>query len=294
MSSLPPQGVRSLESVIAALSADEMVAALGLGLGDGVVRGVLRLGFRLASSRLGHVLAQFDRYVARDGASLAAAATLDALGVTWKRHGEVPRKGAALVASNHPGAYDAFLLLASIDRPDVAIVATDRAFLRALPELAKRLILISDTTLSRAAGAKRAHRHLARGGALVHFGAGVIEPDPAFATDPATPALATWRPGTGMLVRSAARAGGTVTTAIVSGVHSPRAKRLLVTRLCERRGITTMAPLLQVALPGCRDVFARVRFGDAVEASTLAANGRDATVAAHLRASALDLLSCQP
>jgi hypothetical protein len=74
-------------------------------------------------------------------------------------------------------------------------------------------------------------------------------------------------------------------------VHSPRAKRLFVTRLCERRGVTTMAPLLQVALPGCRDVFALVRFGNAIDAGLLASCVQDETIAVHLRASALELLT---
>jgi hypothetical protein len=271
-----------------------MLAALGLDLADGFVRRLFRGAFHLASTRLGRVLARFDRLVARDGACIAAAATLDELGVAWKRQGDVPKRGSALVVSNHPGAYDALLLVASIDRTDVVIVAADRPFLRALPELAKKLILISDTTASRAAGARRAHRHLARGGALVHFGAGVIEPDPAFATHAVTSPLAMWRSGAGMLVRSAARAGGSVTTAIVSGVHSPRAKALLVTRLCEQRGVTTMAPLLQVALPGCRDVFAQVCFGDAVDAALLANGDGDESIAGNLRASALELLAAPP
>jgi hypothetical protein len=48
-----------------------------------------------------------------------------------------------------------------------------------------------------------------------------------------------------------------VAVAGVRAVHSPRAKRLFLNRLAERRGITTLAALLQVALR-LRDVNAHV------------------------------------
>jgi hypothetical protein len=40
-------------------------------------------------------------------------------------------------------------------------------------------------------------------------------------------------------------------------VHSPRAKRWLLNRMAERRGITTLSPLLQM-VGGLRDVSTRV------------------------------------
>jgi len=44
----------------------------------------------------------------------------------------------------------------------------------------------------------------------------------------------------------------------VRGVHSPRAKRLLINRLAEKRGISTLSPLVQL-VGRLRDVKARVR-----------------------------------
>jgi hypothetical protein len=60
-----------------------------------------------------------------------------------------------------------------------------------------------------------------------------------------------------------------VVPAFVSGVHSRRAKRSLLVRLAERRGITTIAPLLQATLPGFRDVEVRVRFGAPLDGEAL-------------------------
>ncbi|MDP9151517.1 MAG: hypothetical protein M3O36_16475, partial [Myxococcota bacterium] len=185
------------------------------------------------------------------------------------------------------------LLLAAMRRRDVAILASERIFLRALPELAKHIVFVPDPpqVSLRVVGLRQALRHLGRGGALLHFGAGRIEPDPAFAPRMGPPPLVEWAAGTGTLVRGAARAAGRVVVAIVEAVHSPRAKSLLVNRLAERRGLTTLAPLLQVALPGFRDVHARVLFSRSVEASLLAGTGSDAEITKSVRSMALDLLS---
>jgi hypothetical protein len=52
-----------------------------------------------------------------------------------------------------------------------------------------------------------------------------------------------------------------VLVAGVRGVHSPRAKRLLLNRLAEQRGVSTLSLLLQV-VGRLRDVNARVRLDE--------------------------------
>ncbi len=194
--------------------------------------------------------------------------------------------------ANHPGAYDALVLLAALVRDDVAIVAADRTFLRAMPALRRHLILVpvvpSGAAMRRATGLRRALAHLAGGGSLLHFGAGRIEPDPAFPL-PGVDRLAPWQSGTGTLLRAVARAKGSVVAAVVEGVHSRRAKRLFLTRLAERHGLTTLAPLLQVALRRYRDVEPVARFGDPVRARDLVEGGDDLLVAARVRDRALAL-----
>ena len=201
------------------------------------------------------------------------------------------------MVTNHPGAYDALSLFAACGRDDLAIVAGDRRFLRALPALSRHLVFVQESAASvrqRARGLLRAHDHLASGGAVLHFGAGRIEPDPAFVGATGAGALLPWSPGTGALVRAAARHDGTVVVAIVAGVHSRRAKRLLVTRLAERRGITTLAPLLQVAIRRYRDVSPLVRFATARDARTLATSGEDAAITDCVRDLAAELVNRGP
>jgi hypothetical protein len=268
-----------------------MVSALGLVRAPRLVRRAAVFAFSTLSRRLGKVLARFDQRVGALGIARAAAMALSDLGATWERTGSVAAAGPVLVVTNHPGAYDALALMAAIDRDDLAIVAADRAFLRALPQFACHLSFVSDELGARVPGLRSALRHLAAGGVLLHFGAGRIEPDPAFPKR-GEPLLAAWPSGTGALVRSTAKARGHVVAAVVDGVHSPRAKRLFVTRLAERRGVTTLATLLQVAIPAYREVHARVRFTSALEAQALVDECRDdAAIAARVRDRTLQRLA---
>jgi hypothetical protein len=66
---------------------------------------------------------------------------------------------------------------------------------------------------------------------------------------------------------------------------------LILTRLAERRGVTTLAPLLQVALRAYHDVRARLRFGEAREAASLISEReQDATIAERMRRAAGELI----
>ena len=246
---------------LAALSTAEIVAAVGAqGLSPRVRRMVERLA-RGPSARLGRSLARFDSLIGDVGIAAAAQATLDAFGVRLEVDGAAPSRGGLLVVTNHPGAYDALALLAALRRDDVALVAADRSFLRALPALSEHLVLVDETrAFGRLAGLRRAAAWLRRGGALVQFGAGAIEPDARFLPRGAE-LLGAWSPGTGVLAAAAAGCGAHVVPAFVSGVHSARAKRLPPVRWAERRGITTIAPLLQATLPGFGDVVTKVRIG---------------------------------
>ncbi len=256
---------RSLDVRLAEISAQEMVEQLGLGrLPSGLRHGLVH-ALSWASSRLGAALARFDEQIGTEGISQAAASTLRRLGATWEAAGPLPpRTGPVLVVANHPGAYDALVLLAAMERNDVGILAANRSFLTAMPELRSHLLLLREEAgpSGQIVGLRRAFSHLAAGHLVLHFPAGRIEPDPDFASR--STLLHDWRPGTATLARAAIQAGGTVVGALVSGVHSPRAKRHWVTRLVERRGVTTVAPLMQIVSKRCHDVTARIRFTDAI------------------------------
>jgi hypothetical protein len=250
-----------IAAALAALSTAEIVSAIGAAGLPHLLRGFVQRAARGPSRRLGRALARFDTLIDRVGLTLAAQATLTSFGVRLEVDGAVRAHGPLLVVTNHPGAYDALAVLAALRRDDVALVAAGRPFLRAMPALRKHLVFVDDARpFDRLAGLRRALAWLAEGGVLVQFGAGAIEPDARFVTNGGD-LLGAWSDGTGLLAARAAALGAAIVPAFVSGVHSHRAKRLRIVRWAERRGITTIAPLIQATVPGFRDVAVSVRIG---------------------------------
>jgi len=242
---------------LARLSAREMVSALGITAAPPWLRRGLEAPFFVASRALAETLAMLEHEVPSLGLPEAATRALRRSGVTLGVSGTAAAQGPCLVLANHPGAYDALALMSAIARRDLLILAADREFLRALSGLTAHLVFVADVPSKRAGALKRAVAWLRRGGAVLHFPAGKIEPDADFAS-PATSLVEAWQPGSSVLVRACERVAGSVVMAGVRGVHSPRAKRLFVNRLAEKRGITTLSPLVQL-LGKLRDVEARVR-----------------------------------
>jgi hypothetical protein len=242
---------------LATISAQELVAALGMREAPALVRRGLALPFYAASRSLGDTLARLQEDVPRLGLPAAASRALVRFGVTAQASGADVTAGPCLILANHPGAYDALALMRAIARRDLLILAADREFLRALGGLAPHLALVGDAAAERARALKTSLSWLRRGGALLHFPAGKIEPDADFEPD-SSRWLEAWQPGVSALAAACGRVHGRVLVAGVRGVHSARAKRLLLNRLAERRGITTLSPLVQI-VGGLRDVHARVR-----------------------------------
>jgi hypothetical protein len=242
---------------LASLSAREMVAALGVRRGPGLMRRGLALPFYAASRGLGETLDAFESDVRSQGLPEAAANALTRFGVALRVSGDAPGPGPCLVLANHPGAYDALSLMRALGRRDLLILAADREFLRALAGLSGHLVFVGDAPAERARALKRCLVWLRQGGALLHFPAGMVEPDADF-VEPHVPLLETWQPGVSVLVKACESVTGRVLVAGVRGVHSPRAKRLLINRLAEKRGISTLSPLVQL-VGRLRDVQARVR-----------------------------------
>ncbi len=160
--------------------------------------------------------------------------------------------------------------MSALGREDLRVLAADRRFLRALPRLSTHFLWVSELGEQRAqrAGAlKRAVRHLKKGGVLLHFPAGQIEPDADFEPDQAL-WLKPWQPGTAALVAACARVDGRVLVAGVRGCALAARQTLLLNRLAERRGITTLSPLLQM-ICSLTDVRTRVCCRDAGRARVL-------------------------
>jgi len=246
--------------------ADQLLEAFGL---SGGVR-PLELIARVPAERLARQIATYDEVVGEFGLAAGGAWALErmARGVEVEGSERVPAEGPVLLAANHPGLADSLALFAAIRRGDLRVVAAERPFLDALPNTSRYLIPVSDESSGRLGAVRTAARHLKRGGALLTFPGGRIEPDPAVLPG-AKDALGRWSESLDLFARLVP--GLTVVPAVVSGVISPAALRnpLIFVRR-QLRDREWLAATLQMLTPALRNVTTRVAFGEPVRAGEVA------------------------
>jgi putative hemolysin len=249
---------------------------------------------RPAARRFARTAHEFDARVGAHGLSAGSAWLVGQMtsGIVSSGLEHVPRDGPIVVLANHPGMTDTVALFTSLAcRPDLRVIALDRPFLRALPNVARQLIFLPDHEPGLEPGLERgrmavmraAARHLQEGGALLTFPAGEIEPDPAtFGAQRATASLKDWSNSYTLFARLAP--GSRFVPALVSHVISPQAQRhplTLLRRTAHDR--EKLAAALQVALPRYRDLVARVAFGPSMAAAREGADTISAFIAAQMR-----------
>jgi 1-acyl-sn-glycerol-3-phosphate acyltransferase len=245
------------------------------------------------AQRFARQMVRFDQQVAEQGLGAASLLTLQAYTSRMQVLGveNIPAEGPLLVLSNHPGMTDTLNLFASLPRSDLKIVAAERPFLQSLPNVSRHLIYVSEEPGQRMGVVRATVQHLRRGGAVLTFPAGKIEPDPA-SMPGAIQSLESWSESIAIFARLAPETQ--IVTAIVSGVIWPAAFRHPLTRLRrlpedrERLG-AALQVLVQTLLPFYRPVATRVAYGPALPASDLAA-GDPAQVVQTIRTQARRLI----
>ena len=251
---------------------DDLISAFGLG-GVRHGRAMLESISRVPARRLARQVLTYDRIVGESGLGTGGAWALKRLARNAGIEGQdnVPREGPLLLVSNHPGLADAVAVFAAAPRDDLRVIAADRPFLDALPNTSRYLLTVAETSGGRSGVARAAARHLRRGGAVLTFPGGRIEPDPAVLPG-AIEALDRWSSSADLFARLTP--GLAVVPVVVSGVISPSALRNPLTRLRRhRRDREWLAATLQMLMPALRDVDARVEFGRPIYAEAGAAVG---------------------
>ena len=222
---------------------------------------------RPAAGRFARTACEFDHRVGTQGLAQGSEWLVrqmtSGLVTTGAEH--VPPEGPVVILSNHPGMTDTVALFTSLAaRADLRVIASDRPFLRALPNVARQLIFLPAEEAGHAIAMRIAARHLQAGGALLTFPAGDIEPDPgAFGPQRATDSLSRWTGSYSLFARLVPATR--FVPALVSHVVSAATQRHPLTLLRRTaRDREKLAAALQVALPRYRELMARVRFGPSV------------------------------
>jgi len=222
------------------------------------------------------LVAAFDRVVGERGLSVGSEWVLKQVTRKLEAAGRenVPASGPTLILSNHPGMADTISLFASVPRPDLRVIASDRPFLQALPGVSRQMIYVSTAeNADKMSVIRAAVTHLRQGGAVLTFPAGAIEPDPAVAPG-AIASLQKWSESIALFARLAPRTQ--IVPAIVSGVLSAAAQHHWLTHLRRTsRGREHMAAMLQIMFPAYQNVTVRVAFGPPLLAADLVAADPD-------------------
>jgi hypothetical protein len=270
----PEPGRAEQIEVLTRVCADELLEAFGLG---GGIRG-LDLLARIPARRLAHQIATYDEIVGRSGLAAGGAWALERMARSAEVEGRenVPTEGPLLLAANHPGLADSIALFSGVPRQDLRVMAAERPLLTALPNTSRYLITVPEGSSGRLGAVRTAARHLKRGGAVLTFPGGRIEPDPAVLPG-ARDALERWSESLDLFARLVP--GLTVVPAVVSGVLSPTALRnpLIFVRR-ERRDREWLAASLQMLMPALRNVTTRVVFGEPVRAGDTDGTVREAVL----------------
>jgi 1-acyl-sn-glycerol-3-phosphate acyltransferase len=228
----------------------------------------LRLTLFSPPLKFAHQMTEFDSAIATHGlvtaSRLAAQNYVDDIRIFGRDR--IPAS-AFLALSNHPGMTDTLSLFIALNRPDLRIIALDRPFLNALPNMSKQLAYVTDDAGSRFRLIRQVSAHLRNGGAALTFPAGQIEPDPDVQKGAST-SLGAWTDSAGIFIRMAPEAA--ILPVLVRGVIRKKTAFHPLTYLRrarqEREKLAAALQILAHVMLKQRDVHVRVQIGNPIYA----------------------------
>ncbi len=201
---------------------DEIFFAIGF-TRTSLARRLLGPLFRRPAGHFARIADRLETEVSQNGLAAGARCILPDFSttVTARSLERIPRSGPLLICSNHPGSYDSVAYAAVIPRPDLKMVVSDVPFSRAQQATSSYFIYVpaEEETLGRMASLRQCVEHLKKGGALLIFARGDVEPDPAFMPG-ASETIFLWSRSIEVMLRKVPETA--LQVAIASGVLLPR------------------------------------------------------------------------
>ena len=193
---------------------------------------LLRQFFTGTARKFAGQMLDFDDAVGRLGLAEAGRQTIHRYVRSARIFSSPLPAGPFLALSNHPGMVDTLALFSALNRPDLKIIAVDRPFLKALPNVSERLFYVTDDPSARMALVRQVSGHLRSGGAALTFPAGEIEPD-SNVYPGAVEALDGWTDSVGVFLRMAPETA--ILPILVRGVLWEKTANHPLTRLKKTR-----------------------------------------------------------
>jgi hypothetical protein len=232
---------------------------------------LLRRTFTSPPQTFAHQMVEFDSDISIYGLVEASRRAIHSYVDDIRVFGQERIPASAFLAlSNHPGMTDTLSLFIALNRPDLKIIALDRPFLNALPNMSKQLAYVSDDSGSRIQLIRQISAHLRNGYAALTFPAGHIEPDPDLRNG-AVESLCSWTDSVGVFIRMAPDAA--VLPVLVRGVIRKKTANHPLTYLRrarpEREKLAAALQLLAHVMLKKKDVHVRVQIGNPIYARDL-------------------------
>lgn len=194
------------------------------------IRSLVRLLFGAATRKISKLALELDHAIEQHGSAASARWLLPHFVFGYEACGQeiIPATGPLLIVSNHPAAYDGLLIASFINRPDFKIIIGRIPPYEYLPHLSQHAIFSPSVTntFGRMQTVRDGIQHLKRGGSLLMFPRGGIEPDPAFMPNPGGE-FVNWSRSVEIFLQRVPQTQVLVT--IVSGVIAPAAMRHPIT-----------------------------------------------------------------
>lgn len=258
------------------INLDDLVSSFGWQDSPFLSR-LLRIVFRKPAETFARHVIEYDETVglhgiAAGGRSLALRYVKDLriIGADW-----IP-ESAFLALSNHPGMTDTLALFAALKRDDLRIIALDRPFLNALPHTTAQLFYVYDDPVKRMALVRQVSAHLKKGGAILTFPAGQIEPDPDVYPG-AVEALKEWTDSVGVFIRMAPDAA--ILPVLARGVVAKKYAHHWLVKVKktkeEREKLATALQLLGMILFNEKPVTVTIQIGKPIYAKKLGTTDTD-------------------
>jgi hypothetical protein len=131
---------------------------------------------------------------------------------------QIPSTGPLIIAANHPGIFDTFLIAGCLPRKDIKIIAREMPLLHLLASTDRYMIYSTRDIYVKMKAAREAIRHLHAGGVLLVYPSGNLDPDPACMPG-ALQSVEAWSASLELLMRSEPAAR--LQVAISSGLVDP-------------------------------------------------------------------------
>jgi hypothetical protein len=251
------------------INLDDLVASFGWQNRPMLPHALRRL-FLAPAHNFAKQMVEFDTAVGERGLANASRLTQRHFVKDVRLFSDPLPAGPFLALSNHPGMTDTLSLFCSLDRPDLKIIALDRPFLKALPNLSKQLFYLREEAAARMSLVRQVTLHLRAGGAALTFPAGHIEPDPDVYKG-AVESLQSWTDSAGVFIRMAPETA--VLPVLVRGVVWKKAARhpllYIKRKRAERETLAAAFQLLSHVIWNARPVTVRVQVGKPIYAKDL-------------------------